>query len=294
MSQPSKKILFVINEGSGRKKNLNWKELIATYFEKLPHRLSFFTMPPKKAEEALEKMIVEIAPDIVVAVGGDGTVTFVAKKLMNKNIAMGILPAGSANGMAKELQIPDDPEKALEIVLNGVAKKTDLIAINEDKVCLHLSDLGLNARLIRYFEERSIRGQLGYSMALVKALYRRQPLSITVELKGKELKRQALMVIIANASKYGIGANINPRGNIHDGMFEVVIVNKLSFTEILKMFMKVRRFDPRFIEIFGATSASIETRRPEHFQVDGEYLGKTTQVKAKVLAGALLLIMPVS
>jgi diacylglycerol kinase family enzyme len=103
---------------------------------------------------------------------------------------------------------------------------------------------------------------------------------------------KALMVVLANATKYGTGAVINPEGNLYDGKFEVVIMKKLAITELFKMWFRPSPFDPKKIRLFPATSVSIATKRKVDFQVDGEYLGKVNKVDAHILAGQLKLIVP--
>src|SRR6185295_4965195 len=118
----------------------------------------------------------------------------------------GIIPAGSANGMARELEIPDEPEKALEIILEGEVKSADVILMNEKDICLHLSDIGLNAQLIKYFKEGSLRGKLGYARVVLKVLLRKQRMRVVIQSGKEEILRSAVMVAIANASKFGTGA----------------------------------------------------------------------------------------
>jgi YegS/Rv2252/BmrU family lipid kinase len=286
------RILFVINRNSGRKKRIDWQLEIKEFFKDSTHTISIFEMPYANAAEALHYSVVEFKPQRVVAVGGDGTVNFVVKELLGSEIPLAILPAGSANGMAKELRIPVSAREAIENVLSGEIKNTDVIRIDEKNVCLHLSDIGLNAQLIKYFEEGKVRGILGYGLALLKTLYRKHQIKVAVQTKDQEVLKSALMVIIANASKYGTGAQINPEGNLHDGFFEVVIVRRIGLREILKMFFKFKRFDPKRIEVLSAKSVTLETPRRVHFQVDGEYLGKINQVSASILPGQLKLIIP--
>lgn len=286
------KILFVINQGSGSRKEIDWNAVINNYFENLPYTIDFFTLPPEEAAVKLKKKIADWKPHKVVAVGGDGTVTMVANELRGTDIQMGIIPAGSANGMAKELTISEEPIVALGIIVSGEIKKADMIQINDKHVCLHLSDVGLNAQLVKYFEEGSVRGWFGYLRALIKVLFRKQRMSVSVVFKDKELHYSAVMVLIANASKYGSGATINPLGNIYDGVFEVVIVRRLGLLHILKMFLKYQRFNPKKIQVLQATAVKIETKHRVHFQIDGEYLGKVKTVKAKILASQLNLIIP--
>jgi diacylglycerol kinase family enzyme len=211
------KILFIINPISGGKTKVNYKETIQQYFEMLPHNIHLFELTGKNDSDAINKQINKIKPDRVVAVGGDGTVTLVAKQILGTPLPMGILPAGSANGMAKELNISTTISEALDIVVSGTIKCSDVIEIN-NQICLHLSDIGLNAQLIKYFDEGDIRGMLGYARLVFKVLWRKQNMQVVIQSKDKEIKRDAFMVVLANASKYGTGAVINPQGDLYDGL----------------------------------------------------------------------------
>jgi diacylglycerol kinase family enzyme len=100
------------------------------------------------------------------------------------------------------------------------------------------------------------------------------------------------MIVLANARMYGTGAVINPDGDLSDGQFEVVIFRRLNVWEILKLFWLYKPFDPQKIEILPATSVTIDTHRKAYFQVDGEYRGQVTQLKATIKPGALTMIVP--
>ena len=292
MSTQPLKILFVINPGSGPKARINWEPSIRAYFKQLPHLIEFFLLADKNDAGSLAYWIEKIKPDRVVAVGGDGTVSLVAQQLLGTNISMGILPAGSANGMARELNIPTNVEGAIKVMLEGEIKDTDVIRINDSEICIHLSDIGINAQIIKYFEEGKFRGKLAYARMLIKALWKRRIMKVEIEMNGSLISTGAYMVVIANASKYGTGAMINPQGNLYDGKFEVVIVRRIAFSEFLKLFIRYRQFDPKKVEVFQTQSVQIETKRKVHFQVDGEYLGKISSVKAYIQPSKLKLILP--
>src|SRR5688500_7951214 len=144
------KLLFVINPGSGGKKKEEWETQIRNYFRDKTFQPEYYVLGQPDDKDQIRRRLTEQKPDRLVAVGGDGTVTMLAKEVMNTPVALGILPAGSANGMAKELGIPENIKLALDIAVAGILKKVDLIRIN-DEYCLHLSDIGLNAQLIKYF-----------------------------------------------------------------------------------------------------------------------------------------------
>lgn len=284
-------ILFVVNPISGGKHKKDHQDAIEKYFASLPHKIDLFLLDDKNNAQCLQKRIENLKPQIVVAVGGDGTVSMVATKILGTDIILGILPAGSANGMARELNIPDNIEEALKIIENGRVRKADVISIN-NKVCLHLSDIGLNARLVKYFEEGKIRGKLGYAKVALKVLFNTQNIRVIIQSKDSEIKRDAFMVVLANASKYGTGAVINPQGDLYDGLFEVVIIKHIGIGTLLKMWIRPKRLDPKKIEVIQAESVRIYTHKKVHFQVDGEYVGKVKQVSAKILPAQLNILVP--
>lgn len=287
------KLLFVINPVAGPN-DTSWEEIIRNYFTEKPFSVEYYILGKQPDIEGIKKKIKEFSPARVIAVGGDGTVTMVAKLVAETKSALGILPAGSANGMAKELNIPEVLEDALAIIAGGKIRCCDAIKINDKDICLHLSDIGLNAQLIKYFHEGKVRGKLGYAKVLLKTLWYRQKMQVIIQAKNQEIRRHAFMVVLANASKYGTGAVINPMGALDDGTFEVVIVRRLALSELLKMLFKPQPFNPQKIETFSATSVKLETLRNVHFQIDGEYLGKIKSLHARILPGYINIVLPLS
>jgi len=283
--------LFVINPVSGGKQKKEHEAAIHGYFQKLPHKIEFFLLNGKNDAEQLDACIMQVKPQKVVAVGGDGTVGMVAKKILGTDMQLGIIPAGSANGMARELNISQNIDEALNTVEKGIVRKADAICINNE-ICMHLSDIGINARLIKYFEEGNRRGILGYAKVALKALLKKQNIRVIIQAREKEIKRDAFMVVLANASKYGTGAVINPKGDLYDGLFEVVIIRKLGIATLLKAWFRPQSFDPKKIEVIQAKAVHIETHRRVDFQVDGEYKGKVHIVDAEILPGQLNIVLP--
>ncbi|MEJ7611093.1 MAG: diacylglycerol kinase family protein [Ferruginibacter sp.] len=285
------KYLFIINPGSGRQSADSWHTVISGYFKE-ESSFDIYILPEMFDAGKIHTYITERNPGNVIAVGGDGTITMLANMLKGTDIPLGIIPGGSANGMAKELGIPPDPTDALKIITAGFIKSCDLIRINESNCCLHLSDLGLNARLIKYFDEGKLRGKLGYAKVIIRALWHSEKMYVSIRTKDTVVKRIAYMVVLANARMYGTGAVINPEGTPFDGLFEVIIVRRLSFRALLKMLFRPGIFNPKHIEIISCTSAEINTTRKFHFQLDGEYMGKINKVTAVINPGAVKMLLP--
>ena len=292
MENPSSlKILFVLNPVSGGKKKIDWETAIRNYFKNLPHVIEICILKDKDDTGSIKYWIEKLQATRIVAVGGDGTVSLIAKQLYGTDLIMGILPAGSANGLAREFDIPEIPSKALDIIINGKVKCCDVIKINDNEISLHLSDFGLNARLIKYFDESRLRGMWGYARMVIKVLWHKKLMNAHIEADNINLEISAFMIVIANASKYGTGAVINPEGNLGDGVFEIVILRKFPVLELFKMLLSYKKFNPKKVEIFQTKKATITMKRKTHFQVDGEYKGRIDKVVAEIIPSQLNLLI---
>jgi diacylglycerol kinase (ATP) len=285
-------LLFIVNPSSGAKNKTDWKEKINNYFNNQPASFKIYELTGGENDKAQLKKQLSDKPKKVIAVGGDGTVKMVAEELMHTEMILGILPAGSANGMAKELNIPDNAEKALDIILNGKVEKIDVLKINDNNTSIHLSDMGLNALLINYFDKQNQRGIWGYTKVAFRVFMKKRKIHLDIKLNGENIARTAYMVVLANAKKYGTGAAINPEGSLTDGKFEVVIVKKVTLLQLFRMLVSHAQFDHDCIEIIQTEKVFINSKKKNHFQVDGEYCGKTNTITTEIIPASLKVLIP--
>ena len=222
-------------------------------------------------------------PERIIVVGGDGTIKMVAEAMEKENIILGILPAGSANGLAVDLDLNLTLDENLKIAFLNDYIEIDVITIN-DKISLHLSDLGLNAELVKNYENATVRGKLGYALQAVNTLIDFEgPFTATITANNETINCVARMIVIANSKKYGTGVVINPFGVMNDGMFELVILKNLDlyvFGQIITGNMPIESND---VEIISTNQAFIKTNFPVSFQMDGEYCGKETEYNVEIL-----------
>jgi len=118
------------------------------------------------------------------------------------------------------------------------------------------------------------------------------PYEFTIETDKVTTEAKAVLLGIANANKYGTGANVNPQGVPNDGVFEILIFKKLSLGEILKTLRNETDLDPDFVEIIPAKKAKVTSKKPVAFQIDGEYIGKVTEIDIKILPEKLRIAIP--
>jgi diacylglycerol kinase (ATP) len=240
-NKDSLKIFFIINPMAGSH-TIDWVVEIANYFNLSHHAIQLHHLTGSCNVETIKEHIRLFAPHQVVAVGGDGTVKLAAECVIHTDILLGILPAGSANGLSKELGIPDDPQKAIDVLVAGYAKKIHVTLIN-NHLCIHLSDIGLNAYAMKKFRTQQVRGMWGYFIAALGVLMQNQRMQIKMEIEGKIIKIKAEMIVIANATRYGTGAVINPIGQL----------DRFPFLKCLKWFILMQVMTPTKQKFFKQT-----------------------------------------
>lgn len=281
MKDNNARLFFIVNPGSGNSA-INWAAEIEHYYRNSNYAIFIYELTKNCILQDIKAEIKKFDPATVIAAGGDGTVKLAAEAILGQDICLAILPAGSANGMAKELNIPMDPHKALAVITEGQQQPIHLLKINGE-LCIHLSDSGFNACLVKKFEEGSMRGQWAYVKAAWNVLWNHEKIYVEIATDDKKEKHEAVMIVLANATTYGNGVVINPEGSLTDDLFEIVIVKKISLAEIFKMRYTGKAFNKNKTAILKASAVTIQSRRKFHVQIDGEYRGKENKVEAFIL-----------
>jgi diacylglycerol kinase (ATP) len=294
-SSEVKKILFVVNLKSGLGSAKTFPARIIDIAEKNGLDINIYETTGKEDSNEIRRRIKEFNPGIVYAIGGDGTVNMVASELINTDIALGIFPAGSANGLAYNLGITDDVETELIKNLTVPPKIMDAIKINQNHFCFHLGDIGVNARIVSRFEKEGSKGMLGYGKQLVKEMLNKKTwFTFYIKIPGQpRRKMKAEMLVFANAKSYGTGAIINPTGKLNDGKFEIIVLRPYPwwfvFTFIYAVFTG-KLHQMKYIKVFSAASARIDLVRQQEIQVDGEMIPQVKVVEADIIPGALKIL----
>ncbi|MDN3723713.1 YegS/Rv2252/BmrU family lipid kinase [Aequorivita sp. SDUM287046] len=285
-------ILLVVNPISGDSEK---ESIIASVTEAAAKRnqgLKIYKTTGDGDSAAIKSIIKKNRPERVLVAGGDGTISLVSECLLNTEICLGIIPAGSANGIAVNFGIPETMTEQIEVALSNCTIKIDTLFINE-KMCLHIADLGINAELVKNYEDSGIRGKLGYFLQSIPTIFNSDsPFHFTIETEKGTVEKTGILLAIANANKFGTGANINPDGKINDGKFEVLVFKNLDFIEIFKTIQEKPELSSDFVEIISTEKVMISTRKKVPFQIDGEYLGETDKVTARIEKENLTMAVP--
>jgi diacylglycerol kinase (ATP) len=285
------KILFIANPTS----RIIDKEGIRNEISRLSGEFRFsweiYYTEKEKHELKIREKINEFKPGLVVAIGGDGTINPVATALIGSNMELGIIPAGSANGLAYNLGIPSGFTEAINLILNESAKPLDAIILNNTHYCYHLSDIGINARIVKRFEQEGSKGLVGYGRQMIKELFsKRDIFSFTIRMHGRKKRFSAELLAIANARYFGTGAVINPAGRIDDGRFEIIVIKPYPWWAIfylIRMFLFGSIEDRRFVRILSGTEAEISFDKKQDLQVDGEIIRGIGRMQIRILPSAV-------
>jgi len=292
---PDSAVLVIYNARSGAQENEQFQSLLEEKSKQYGFKSRVYKMAGDNCEGKIRKEIDDFHPDLLIAAGGDGTLNIVAKIAPDYQLPVLILPYGSANGMARELAIPNQIPAAYDILANYKVKPVDLLKVN-NFTCVHLADVGLNARIVKRFEEDPKRGLSTYARYLWREVFLIRSRSFQIRYDGKQIKRSAVSITFANASKYGTGAVINPIGKIDDGKFELCIVKPFPRLKIFSLAWKMflgNLQTSEYFEVISCREARLTNKRGIVLQVDGEVIGKVKQINIGIEPLALKLLLPV-
>ena len=293
--KPFNKVLVILNPISGGLVKDKIHQQLDSLAEKYNLEQRIFKTTGNNDAKAIAVVLNDFKPDLVFAGGGDGTVNLAVNCLLKLKIPLGILPLGSANGLAREIDIPLDLEAAYENGIKGNPAPLDILVINEEHLSLHLSDLGFNANLVKRFEQDEKRGRFTYVRQFFNEYKASKSAKFTFHVNGETFTRRALMVVFANATRYGTGAIINPKGDLSDGKFEICIIKPYPWYAIFGItwaFFFGRLDKSPYVKMLSTKKVLVTTRKPQTMQVDGEVIGAFTKISARMLEDKIILMKP--
>jgi YegS/Rv2252/BmrU family lipid kinase len=229
--------------------------------------------------------------DLAIVWGGDGTVNEVGSGLMNSPTALGLVPAGSGNGLAAGLCVPWRPDAAIQKAVTSPVRTID-VGLLDDRPFFNVAGIGFDAHVAELFNRRGRgnRGRWPYVVIGVREGCRYSARAYRLRLDDEDCRSTALLMAFANGREYGSGACIAPGARLDDGLLEAAIVedrpvlSRFLHTRYLAMGAFQRTPGVRFRQVRHAT---IETDGPIEFHVDGEPAVTRDRVEVRILPGAL-------
>lgn len=287
-----KRIAFVINPKSGSDRKTDRTAFIKSLLPDT-YEAVIFEWKVVNDRDRIFNNILHGGFDIAVAVGGDGTVSQLASALSGSTVALGIVPFGSGNGLARHLGVPMDRAAAMKLLESGVMKKIDKGVVNgHDFFCT--SGTGFDARIGKLFADSSKRGFWTYTKLTLREYMAYGSEKYQITLDGRTIERDAFLVTTANAGQYGNDAWIAPEASVMDGQLRVVILKPFRFWNLVgiagKMFRK-KMHRSRFIETHAAKEITIRRMEngPAHY--DGEPADMNAELHIKVVPACLNVVV---
>ncbi len=230
----------------------------------------------------------------VVAVGGDGTVNEVARSLVNTPTALGIIPCGSGNGLARHLQIPLDYERAVDVVLGGTRDVIDYGLINKLPFFCTCG-MGFDAFVSLKFAQAGKRGPLTYVEKTLQESLKYRPETYEIEIDGHISHYKAFLIACGNASQYGNNAYITPQATLNDGLLDITILKPFTMLDVpalsFQLFNKTIDQNNR-IKTFRCQNLHIHRTQAGVVHFDGDPVMMGQDIDIRVVPAALNVIVP--
>ena len=240
----------------------------------------------------LANTAVENKFQVVVAVGGDGTINETASSLVNSSTALGIIPSGSGNGLAMHLQYPKNPLQALLKIKNGKLHKIDTMRVN-NRFAVNVSGFGFDGYVASLFDKQRKRGLRSYTLITLREYFSYPEIKFQISIDDQQFDQAAHMIVIANASQFGNAAIIAPNADLKDGLANIIIVKRPPLHLIPSTFYRLFNGTLKsncFTKMFTGKKLLIKTSNPIHLHIDGEPMNPISEVEVTVSPSTLNVI----
>jgi diacylglycerol kinase (ATP) len=289
----SRKILFIVNPRSGKRNSEQIISIIkSTLSSDLNYEIGLWTNI--KEFNLLAQRLKKEGFTEAVAVGGDGSVNLVAKTILGSDITLGIIPAGSGNGLARSIGMPVNTKAAVELIAQGKTEVMDTAEVNGHSFFC-TSGVGFDAHIGGLFANLKSRGLKAYIKLIFKEFIGYKPQTYIIKSEGVEIRKKCFFITVANAGQFGNNFYISPGAKLNDGLFNVVMVRPFRMLTGIAMAIKIQggKADrSRYIETFACRELTIIREEDGSVHFDGEpgTLGKELKYilkpkSLKVIAG---------
>ena len=287
------KISFIINPISGTRDKSSWPEIIMQTVDGNRFDIHiFFTERAGHASELAQQQVENNVP-YVVAVGGDGTINEVAMALRDSPAAMGIIPCGSGNGLARHLHIPLNLNEALKLLNDAETISIDYGMVNE-KPFFCTFGTGFDAHISSAFAHSKKRGFMRYVAIITREFIAYRSKKYKLKIDGNKIKTRAMVVTIANSSQYGNNGYISPYADITDGALDVCIVHPFPkiLAALLAMRLLSRKIDKsRYYQMVQGENIIIKRKQKGAVHLDGEPFVMGKKLKVKIVPKGLKVLV---
>ncbi len=234
--------------------------------------------------------------DIVLAVGGDGTINEVGRALCGTNTALAILPCGSGNGLARHLHIPMNAEKALETLNNGVIDLVDYGTVNNHPFFCTCG-VGFDAQVSYKFANEDTRGLVTYIKTTISEYFRYRAQHYRITIDGSTIEEKAFVIACCNAAQYGNNALVAPRASMQDGKIDLTVIHSFNLGEaaLLSARLFTSNIDrDRHVSIYRGRDIIIERDDEDVMHIDGDPVMMPEVLHITCHPSAMRVVVPAS
>ncbi|KAB3532209.1 diacylglycerol/lipid kinase family protein [Alkaliphilus serpentinus] len=265
--------LFIVNPASGKGKPLDRLKIIKETMEK---EGCMYRIQLTEGVGHAKKLAEEAKEDVIVAVGGDGTINEIANGVKNGNKIIGLLPSGTGNDFVRSLNIPSDPQEALEIILNGKTREINL-GIVQDMYFVNVASVGLDAHIADKVTsiKKYITGTKAYIVALIKGLITYKTIQLKLSVDGKLVDINTMLIAFCNGGSYGGGMKIAPMADFNDDLLDICIVSKMKKLKLFILFpsiFKGNHIRYKEVEALRGKEMVLYTNEKVKINIDGEII----------------------
>jgi diacylglycerol kinase (ATP) len=290
------RVTIIANPKAGRGSTARAAEQAASVFEASGWTTTVVLTTGPGAASALAREAAAEA-DLVIACGGDGTLSEVINGLVGTDTPVSLIPSGSGNDFARTIGLSPRPRQAARQLLAGRPQRVDLLeVVGEDRVAINVIGVGFDSAVARRMnaQTRAGGGVAAYLWAVMLELKGLRPTQVSLRVDGQEWAGEALLVAVANAQSYGAGMRIAPQASIRDGLLDVVLVGHMPPLRFLRCLPQVFRGSHTClaeVQVWQGREVYIETHPPGPVLVDGDLHGRTP-LAVRVLPERLLFWLP--
>jgi len=284
-----KRIAFIVNPVSGTNKRKGIEDMIRSELdmEKYDYDIQYTAYKGNGTE--LSARFVQEEYDIVVAVGGDGTVNEVANGLINSSVALGIIPVGSGNGLARHLNIPMNVRKAIQQLNESEVIKIDYGVVNE-KLFFCTCGTGFDAYVSLEFAKGKKKGIIGYLEKVITGYFNYEPQNYHLVGKDINANGKAFVITFANASQWGNNAYIAPGASVQDGLMDISIMSNFPHIAIpslaIQLFTRTIHKD-LYVTTLRANKITLLRDSSGPFHYDGEPYQEGKKIQIEIIPEGL-------
>jgi len=294
-TEQSPRYVFIINPIAGRKNKKRIENAILGAFTP-GEALVVYSESQGHAQRIASEFVRKAVP-FCIAVGGDGTVNEVASALVNTETVLGIIPAGSGNGLSNYLHIPHIIKHAIQVIQNNYIRTIDAGKLN-NKYFFCTCGIGFDALVGHDFAHGNKRGLPGYVRSALKQFIRYRAKKYRLKTDGQKQKVRAFLITIANAGQYGANFYISPGAKIDDGLLDICIVKPFPKAAVLPLGIRFlgKRIDRSpYLEVIRGKKVTLKGRKnKQYIHYDGEPMVVRGKIKIQILPGALKVVAPES